>query len=71
MHQRTALKFALGIALAIIVLLTVALVRVENQRYALLIGMCRTQLPHADYTCLRNVETRTSWIWHVYYALAE
>lgn len=47
------------------------LVLVENQRYALLVGMCRNQsaplLP--DIQCLKTVETRTSWSWHLFYGL--
>lgn len=46
-----------------------ALVRVENERYALMIGMCRTEIGHADIACLQKVETRTNPIWHLFYAL--
>jgi hypothetical protein len=76
----------LALTLAAIVWLTTALVRVENQRYALVVGMCPTkadtrlppdvqslfnaQLP-PDPDCLAKVETRTSWVWHVFYALTD
>jgi hypothetical protein len=62
------------ILLAAIVFLTTALVRVENQRYALVINMCPNKadarLP-PDLDCLAKVQTRTSWVWHVYYALTD
>jgi len=49
-----------------------ALVRIENQRYAMLVGMCENKtdprLP-PDMNCLSNVQTRTHWVWHLYYAL--
>jgi hypothetical protein len=58
--------------LVIVVWLCLALVRVENQRYALAVGMCRDSASGvADWKCLRSVQTRTSWLWHLYYALAD
>ena len=49
-------------------------VRLENQRYAMEIGMCARasypgglQLP--DPKCLETVQTRTSWLWHLRYAM--
>lgn len=56
----------------LVVWLCVALVRVENERYALFLGMCRSaQIAGApvDATCLAEVQTRTSWLWHLFYAL--
>lgn len=48
-----------------------ALVRVENQLYALQVGMCPAiaPLPVPDLKCLEMVETRTGWWWHLYHAL--
>lgn len=47
-----------------------ALVRVENERYALFLGMCRASDGLlVDASCLAKVETRTSWVWHLMYAL--
>lgn len=46
-----------------------ALVRVENERYALALGMCRDKLGLVDEPCLAGTETRTSWTWHLFYAL--
>lgn len=54
---------------AVVVVLSAALVRVENQRYALAVGLCDTNGQQPLSTCLGHVETRTSWIWHLYYGL--
>jgi hypothetical protein len=56
---------------AAVVVLTARLVYVENKRYALQVGMCRSAPPGTgvDYKCLATVETRTSWLWHLYFAL--
>lgn len=62
------------VAVVLMVLLlwvSAALVRVENQRYAMFTGMC--QVDHANpkpfWDCLERVETRTGWWWHLFYAL--
>jgi len=57
-------------AVLMIVWLSVALVRVENERYAMQVGMCwdeKLKLP--DLVCVRKAETRTAWYWHLFYAL--
>ena len=64
---------------AIIAILTLALVFVsarlvfvENQRYALITGMCKPDPTNLKwFECLKTAETRTSWAWHLYYALTE
>ena len=57
-----------------------ALVRVENERYALWLGMCPSldqtlksvSAGHNDaMTCMKRVQTRTGWWWHLYYAIAK
>lgn len=59
----------LGLLLAVAIL-TRAVVIAENERYALQTGMCRSAGPmRIDPNCLRTVETRTSWLWHVFYAV--
>jgi hypothetical protein len=57
---------------AALVFVSVRLVHVENQRYALLTGNCRSSTDPAlvDTRCLRPIETRTSWMWHLFYGLA-
>jgi hypothetical protein len=68
------MKTALIVALtALLVFVIARLVHVENQRYALILGMCRSEFHPAvpDIRCLKTVETRTSWAWHVYYALTD
>lgn len=62
------LHFAL---VAVIIWLTFALVKVENQRYAMQVGMCKDAVIGWDYACLAKVETRTGWYWHLYYALLD
>lgn len=60
----------LGLLLAVAIL-TRAVVIAENERYALQTGMCRSEgSMRIDPYCLRTVETRTSWLWHVFYAVA-
>ncbi|MEX3910155.1 hypothetical protein AB4Y33_43445, partial [Paraburkholderia sp. BR14319] len=62
------------ILLAAVFTIGKALVRVENERYALWLGMCpnmretvagiAAQNPSALNKC--TVETRTAWWWHLY-----
>ena len=63
-------KVALVVVSILLAWETLALARVENERYALTLGMCwdRT-IGVADPKCLQEVETRTSWVWHVVYGL--
>ncbi len=68
--------------LIVTVVLGRALVRVENERYALWIGMCPNMREMnsaiADQStgpgalnCTRTIQTRTSWWWHLYYAVVD
>jgi hypothetical protein len=57
------------ILLLLLVWFGAALIRVENERYALFVGVCKQANGLTDFTCLRTVETRTSHVWHIYYAL--
>jgi len=59
------------ILLGFVVWLGSALVRVENERYALEVGLCQSNSiePQVMFKCLKNVETRTGWWWHIFYAL--
>lgn len=68
------MKARIGLFLAglAIVWLATALVRIENQRYALLLGMCRDgAIGLSDRSCLEAVQTRTGWWWHLFYALKD
>ena len=55
--------------------LSVTVVRLENFHYATVVGMCSEY--KADnplqtvprHNCLHSTETRTSFIWHIFYAL--
>ena len=65
-------RVALVVAVLLIVWLTAVLVRVENERYALQLGMCwNEQLKLPDMACIQKAETRTGWWWHLRYAIKE
>lgn len=57
---------------SMLVWVSAALVRVENQRYAMYVGVCEPDFanPLPFWNCLRTVQTRTAWWWHLYYALS-
>jgi len=67
-----AVIFALFLMTAALIFVSVRLVDIENQRYALSMGMCpgRNGAPVPDLICIQKTETRTSWIWHLWYGLA-
>jgi len=59
---------------AVVVWESAVIVRIENERYALLVGMCRNTMDPLlppDMKCLSTVKTRTHWVWHLYYALLD
>ena len=63
-------RISLAVAVLLIVWLSAALVRVENERYAMQVGMCwndTMKLP--DLACIEKAQTRTAWYWHLFYAL--
>ena len=64
-----------AIVLLLLALLFIAdrLVRIENQRYALFVGMCPVTPtdPAKQWDCLSKVQTRTSWLGHLYYGLTD
>lgn len=63
-------KMAMVALLVLVVWLANALVKAENQRYALSVGLCLDkQVLMADYACLAKVQSRTAWYWHIYYGL--
>lgn len=63
------LKNALLLVLAFLTItLTVVLAHVENQKYALELGMCKPNSVEAT-PCLQEVQTRTAWYWHVLFAV--
>ncbi len=65
----------IAVLLCLIVWWSVAVVRLENFHNASLVGMCAEY--KADdplqtvrrHNCLHATETRTSFIWHLFYAL--
>jgi hypothetical protein len=63
-------RIGLIVAVLLIAWLSAALVRVENERYALQLGMCwNEQLKLPDITCIQKAHTRVSWYGHLFYAL--
>jgi hypothetical protein len=63
-------RAAITILLVLIIWLASSLVRVENERTALLVGLCRDKATGlTDVPCLSKVETRTSWAWHLLYGM--
>jgi hypothetical protein len=68
-------KVAIGIITALVAInlwFGAAIVRLENQRYALSLDMCSGSTPEKllrQHDCLANVQTRTSPIWHLLYGL--
>lgn len=55
--------------LLVIVWLASKLIRVENQPRAMQVGMCNDAIVRRDYIGMENVEMRTHWTYHIYYAL--
>jgi hypothetical protein len=65
-------QLPLAIAISIIIWLCVTLVRVENQRYAMQVGMCHNvTIGLPDLECIKKTQTRTDWWWHLFYALKD
>lgn len=66
-----AWKATCALLAALLLWACAALVKVENQRYALQSGMCVTPTAPAlpDLQCLETVQTRSCWWWHLFYAL--
>lgn len=63
-------RAGLVVCIALLVWMASALVRVENERYALQVGMCwNEQLRLPDLACIEKAQTRTAWYWHLFYAL--
>lgn len=64
-------NFIIGLLILAVVAFGSALVRVENERYALSLGMCPGPVAgmSPDMACVSKTETRTGWWWHIYAAL--
>lgn len=65
------------VLLLLVVWLSATVVRLENFRYATSIGYCMEPMETLPapaglierYECLKNKETRTNFLWHLFYAL--
>lgn len=60
-----------------VVLLSRSLIRLENYRYASVVGVCSEFNPNNPnqllewQNCLNKAQTRTHPLWHIFYALKE
>lgn len=64
----------IAVQLCIIVFMGYRLAHIENQRYALYLGMCDRDygvviIP--DFKCLDNVETRIHWVWNLWFSFSD
>ncbi len=73
--MNTAKNVTILVLLFLVLVLARAVIRLENYRYATVIGMCGDynikdpfQLVQRD-KCLAHAQTRTNPLWHLYYAL--
>lgn len=58
--------------LLLVIWLSATVVRLENFRYATFVGFCSEPTESAlRYECLKGKETRTSALWHLFYALTD
>ena len=66
------MRVVVALLIALAVFLSDRLVRVENQRYALMTGLCEIDhaAPRRMFECLSKARTRTSWFWHLYYGVS-
>ena len=64
------------VLLILVVWLSATVVRLENFRYATMVGLCSACSEEGAfrvlerYECLKRQQTRTSAIWHLWYALS-
>lgn len=71
-----AKNIVISCLILLVVILSVRLVALENYHYASLVGMCsqyRVDDPvqaNKRHECLHATETRTSPLWHLFYALS-
>lgn len=65
-------KYIIAALLALNLWFAMAIIRIENQRYALSLGMCPTDTPEHllnHFNCIEKVETRTNPVFHLIYGL--
>ena len=63
----------IGLLVLSVLVLGSALIQVENQRYALSLGMCPGPAGGVppDLVCIAKAETRTGWWAHLFAALTD
>ncbi|QDK38583.1 hypothetical protein DOE51_13845 [Bdellovibrio sp. NC01] len=69
----TKYKIIIAIQFLLLFWFAITIVRIENQRYAYFVGMCSEFSDVSQvvqkHKCIESVETRTSPVWHLFYAL--
>jgi hypothetical protein len=68
MIWRSRVGLTISILLVVIIYLLTVIVRIENERYAMSLGMC-AGIVAPDASCLSKVKSRTNPLWHLFYAL--
>ena len=58
---------AIAFLLFAVVFLAFRVVHLENRNYAMQTGLCEP----ADFECLETVQTRTSWLWNLFYGITD
>jgi hypothetical protein len=63
----------IAILMLVVAFLADRVVRIENQRYALYSNLCKYDPanPKVRWDCLEKAQSRTSWFWHLYYAVTD
>ncbi len=68
---------AIVVLIICVLVLSRAVIRLENYHYANVVGMCSEFKPNDPLQsvqwqkCLNNSETRTNLLWHLFYALID
>jgi hypothetical protein len=75
MQKSKMAKIVIAMLFVLILWFAAVIVRLENFRYATMIGACsceevRSAEVRERYECLKRQQTRTSSAWHLLYALS-
>jgi hypothetical protein len=63
----------IAVLLLLVAFLADRVARIENQRYALSSNICKFDpaKPAVQWDCLEKIQTRSSWLWQLYYAMTD
>lgn len=69
----TKLKVLVSVQFVFLIWFALTIIRIENQLYAYQVGMCSEysdpSQSYQKHQCIEKTNTRTSDIWHLFYAL--